>query len=65
MSGRLEPETVSSGAYKEHPPSTRFALPTPHPQDGLSSLLEARSGSRRKLAMVKGHLIITEFRPMR
>jgi hypothetical protein len=30
-----------------------------------TDFLEARSGSLRKLAMVEGHLIITEFRPLR
>jgi hypothetical protein len=30
-----------------------------------NGFLEARSSSLRKLAMAEGHLIITEFRPMR
>jgi hypothetical protein len=30
-----------------------------------TGFLEARSGSLRKFALVEGHLIITEFRPMR
>jgi hypothetical protein len=37
-------------------------LATPEIRTGF---LEARSGFLRKLAMVEGHLIITEFRPMR
>src|SRR5271156_5619402 len=36
-------------------------LATPGIRTGF---LEARSGSLRKLAMVEGHLIITEFRPI-